>query len=282
MSIDVEARIRRANLLPRDEQLEQLYDPDLSNLLLDDTRALKEGRMTRTNDRIDTQDGDLITEPDVEIPGPAQPKRRRESLRPAIAIGMMIAVAAVFVAIAGTRPTEVASPSQVAERFIEARNAYDADAVLSLLAPDSFIGAEIHPFVKTTEDYPDLIAVERAEGRQMLVEECIETPNVPGKMVCSYMVESDISRALGVGPFGGSRLNMVIEDGQIKSIYNRFSYRSYNALAFEPYLEWLEKNHPGEIDIFFGEAGLPASPWVDLWEQRIDEFVAHIESGGTP
>jgi len=99
MSVDIESRVKRANLITRDEQLEQLFGDETSNRLLLDILAKKEGRMTDTKpdqqptpEKVDAQ----LTE--------AQPAKRVR--RFSIVLAALIAVIAVGAVIMFTGDSE--------------------------------------------------------------------------------------------------------------------------------------------------------------------------------
>ena len=91
MRVDIESRVKRANLITRDEQLEQLFGDETSNRLLLDILAKKEGRMT------DTRPDQQPTPEKAQRSAPTQPRKR---FRPGVALAAFLIVVAVGVAFA--------------------------------------------------------------------------------------------------------------------------------------------------------------------------------------
>ena len=91
MSVDVESRVKRANLITRDEHLEQLFGDETSNRFLLDILAKKEGRMT--DNRPDQQP----TPEKAQRTAPTQPQKR---FRPGVALAAVLIVVAVGVVFA--------------------------------------------------------------------------------------------------------------------------------------------------------------------------------------
>ncbi len=100
MSVELEARVRRANLITQDRHLERLYDDDLSRRLLRDVYSMKEGRMTETTDRPEPVDcrgspknRQLARRPILPIqPAKADPCLAPAILTAVIAIGAIVAL----------------------------------------------------------------------------------------------------------------------------------------------------------------------------------------------
>ena len=93
MSVDIESRVKRANLITRDEHLEQLFGDETSNRLLLDILAKKEGRMT--DNRPDQQPTPEKVQ--TQRTAPTQPQKR---FRLGVALAAVLIVVAVGVAFA--------------------------------------------------------------------------------------------------------------------------------------------------------------------------------------
>ena len=91
MSVDIETRVKRANPLTRDEQLDQVFGEDTLDRFLLDVLANKEGRMT------DTRPDQQPTPEKAQRTAPTQPRKR---FRPGVALAAFLIVVAVGVAFA--------------------------------------------------------------------------------------------------------------------------------------------------------------------------------------
>jgi hypothetical protein len=227
-------------------------------------------------------------------PTPARPDNRHRRL-----LVTMAAAAAVVAVVVGalvltgrgdsteplipagtTTPTTDTPASRAAEqlanRFIDARNAWDGDTVRSLLAD----GAVVEDFSVASAD--DVVAksdFERIVGWRFLEPQCTTTDVGPPTVVrCTYAMEDSMSRALGAGPFTGSSFELVVVDGRIEHATHEFDFSRYDSEVFEIFAEWLDTNHPGDSDVMFRTAAdgtwTPelTSEALALHSQRVREF----------
>jgi hypothetical protein len=284
MSVELETRVRRANLVSLDRQLERLYGNDLSHRLLRDVYSKKEGRMSEMTDRPESAVEDVPADEKAFRPTPTPAKQRSPAFVPAI-LTAVIGIG-VIVALAAREPTpEVAqTPVQIAEAFMTALNAHDADAVRSLLVDDDAMVTEA---VEVEDVDVDPITIEQQlEQEEVLgwtyhVENCVER-SVPVEgggtsLGCAYSFSNDISVAIGTGPYGMSRYDFVIVDGKI-ALAENFEYDSrFHEEAISAFGDWLGANHPEVSDIYYeyyDEANLASL------KQFVPEFVAAMEDPG--
>ena len=105
MSVDIEARVRRANPLTHTEQLEQLFGEDASRRLLRDIHHKREGRMSDTTENqqpTNVQDRTPATRQKTERPTPSRgPSRKRGLLVAAAALVVAIIAAGVVIGLVG-------------------------------------------------------------------------------------------------------------------------------------------------------------------------------------
>lgn len=220
MSVELEARVRRANLITRDRHLERLYDDDLSHRLLRDIYSKKEGRMSETTDRPEpTTVEDVSPDEEAFRPAPAPRQRRNPALVPAI-VTAVIAIG-VVVALVARQPALVAdTPVEIAEQFMAALNDHDAAAVRSLLADEDGMIAEAVPGVAGIE-IEQQIEQEEVLGWTYQIEACVdqtpENESTQSVVTCTYSITDDITRAIGNEPYEGSRYEFVVVDGKIVS-----------------------------------------------------------------
>lgn len=101
MSVDIEARVRRANPLTHTEQLEQLFGEDTSSRLFRDIHHKREGRMPDTTGNqqpTNVQDRTPATRQKTEPRTPSRGPSRRRGLLVAAA-GLVVAIIAAGVVI---------------------------------------------------------------------------------------------------------------------------------------------------------------------------------------
>ncbi len=141
----------------------------------------------------------------------------------AMAAGFAVIVGVLGFALLTNEGTDAAAPLDVANAYIDARNAYDSDAVLALLAdePGQIIETVFGGFTGPS-DYPSMIEWQEIIGWQFDVQGCREPQ--PGVIVCDYLVDLDLSRAIDAAPEEGV-LRITVENGEIQSIANNYCRR---------------------------------------------------------
>jgi hypothetical protein len=272
VSLEIEARARRANLLTRDDQLDQLFGEDSLDRFLLDVLAKKEGRMTEirpeeklTTERVETQ-----------RTAPTKPPQR---LRLGVALTAFVLVIAAGIGFVLVRDANVAaSPIEIGESFLNARDTWDLEAAIALLAPEATVVGSIAP---TVADYAGAFEYFRAVQQGTTVGECTQT-NVgpPAEVTCTYSHENAWTRALGSAPYKGSRMTFVIDDGLIQEVTNGFAgFTEWDLFGL-----WVFNNHPSEYPMLYSEGHRASKPSttpeaIVLWEQYTAEFVA--EKGGS-
>lgn len=274
MSVELETRVRRANLVSRDQHLERLYGDDLSHRLLRDVYSKKEGRMSEVTDR--PEQGAVTDVPADEKafrPTPTPPRRRSPALVPAI-VSAVIAIG-VIVALVARQPAPMVAetPVQIAEAFMTALNAHDADAVLALMTDDA-------TFPEDTEvDLRGELRMEELQGWTYDSEPCIEASSAESftRVVCPYSITNELTRVLGTGPYEGNSYSLVIENGDITA----FSQTEPDTRLFEetfvPFFDWVVENRPEAEDMYWhyiDEENLAK------WEQYFPEWLASLEEAG--
>lgn len=282
---EIEARVRRANLVDYDEQLDQLFGRNLSGRLLSLVQQKKEGRMTDTSKQRPIEEKMTIEPSPVTERQPAPSRRLRPRLALAAFLGgglAVIATAIVLLLVSNAAEDVAAAPVDLATEFVEARSQGDATGMQSLLAPDAVFRGDL---VDSGEALPALADFERATGWTYDLGRCTETTTEQSFVVsCAYSWENDWSRALGVGPFSaGNQFRFVFEDGRISEVANTFNLRGLSQ-AWDPFVAWLEQAHPEDVALMIDETfALGPIPYltaesIALWETYSDEFVA-VESG---
>lgn len=245
MSRDLEALVRRANVLSRDEQLEKMFGDDLSHRLLGRIRDLEEGRMTdmTTDEHYDggeplvemktNGDRGLTRAPTSSARG--GPRR----LAPAALVAALALLVGVPVGLFFTdsRP----SPVEIAESYIEARKASDADRARELVADD----------FRTTEPPDGFVD---AEGMELAFQQheaygfhygdvdCDVTDEAGGVtwVECGYLWTTELHR-IANQPATPESMRFVIEDDLIQAVAR--GQRNFSEW-WDSWLDFLGSEHP--------------------------------------
>lgn len=227
-----------------------------------------------------------MTRPDIDQSG----RTRRSSRR----VGVAVAVVALLAgacgddsasddpAAAADTPTDpdVTGDTQeaegIAQDFVEASDAWDAETVRLLVADDAVIDGA----VAIADDYLAVAEFERATGRRYTEPECTATVvGPPTEVSCTYTMANAWSQALGVGPFTGSSFDITIADGQIQQVTSNFNTSGFSWQVWDVFTAWLRDTHPDDVDVMFERVGdndvpLRTPEAIALWAQHTTEFVA--------
>lgn len=290
MTQDLESRVRRASLVTQDEQLEQLFGENLTTHLLAHVRDLKEGHMPKTRPFADAKD----RKPDVAALPPTRQEtpRRRPVLVAAVTAALLIlTVGGVLLLGGGEEPeapviTEPVEPEPVepepvepepgetsaidlAVAYMEARNAYDAEAISELLA-DGVIFSEV--VTNDPADLERLMAGEQIGGFQYSPFTCEPFPR-EGWVSCEYLADSRFQQAVGYPPIEGGFL-FATEDGHLTMVQNNWPFAEFEANAHDPWLDWLRSEHPDvHRQIYDGEFVAVTAETIEL----LDEYLTLYE-----
>ncbi len=275
MSVELEARVRRASLVSQDLHLERLYGDDLSHRLLRDIYSKKEGRMSDMTDRPDVGTvEDVPADEKAFRPTPTRPQKSSPVFVPAI-LTVLIAIG-VIVALVARQPAPVAeTPVQIAEAFMAALNDHDADAMLSLLGEHYVFGEGISEELLRGE-----IEQEGVLGWTYHFEGCVDEGAVgdSARVSCDYAFSNDITRATGTGPYGGSTYVFSIDRaGEIRLANNTEADQAFHSGALQTFFEWLLEEYPDAGDMYYQYDGRNGPENLAKWERYLPEFVAAME-----
>jgi len=265
MSVDIESRVKRANLITRDEQLEQLFGDETSNRFLLEILAKKEGRMTDIR-------------PDQQTTSEKVPTEGTTSETPRLRLGVALAAFAVviaagigFVLVRDSNTAASSSPVEVGESYINAADEWDSEAALALLAPGAVMTSGL---AESPTDIPALFDFYRANDWRWMVSECQQT-NVgePAEVKCTLTHQNAWMRALGVDPRPGGSYEFVITDGEIEEVGPGF----IPFPEWDRFIGWLATNHGTDLLVLVPDGCCTPSltpEAIVLWEQYTKEFVA--------
>jgi hypothetical protein len=177
--------------------------------------------------------------------------RPRRQWRPALAAGLAVSVVVAAMLVPWTGNQSVldrilSSPIDIASSYMEARNSFDTEAAASLLTEDAFLW--------------DVPRMERAEldlgfealrvyGWQLAPFDCNNTPGTT-LVTCNYLMNNRLTQIVG-RPLVEGRMQFLVVDGRIASLVHDLSFEDYGANVHEPYIAWLDEQHPGATDQLF-------------------------------
>lgn len=170
----------------------------------------------------------------------------------------------------------------VALAFIDARNRYDGQALLSLLSPD----ATIFDVSQDAGEYAAVAELERILGFEFQSVECNDT-SIEGllRAFCTFEFESAWSRALGLGPVGENNMRIIVEDGQIQDLFVQLNFPVLDEMQ-TAFASWLLANHPEALVVMFSpdaefvNVPILTPESIELFEQYTPEYLADSGQSG--
>ena len=134
---------------------------------------------------------------------------------------------------------------------------------------------------------PDEFRLEVANGEathsQAFLGDCtVLEAQSPGITIhCGHETQDLRSDELGLGPFDGGFLDVVVVDGKITSIddtagpssSSSSSMADFQRLLWDPFGAWMDAQHPDDRAVMFA-SDTPSAASIPLWDQRLSEWVA--------
>lgn len=160
------------------------------------------------------------------------------------------------------------SPEAVVDRFIEAQNAHDLEAVLTLLTDDFVFRDPESTFEVSRSDVRPLFewdAATRWQGEASIVR-------TDGDTIRVRLVETNqFLERLGLGPMSHD-VTYVVADGRLRQIVASFDPALQQSVdsAVAPVLEWARETRPERLEGLIGPDGTivydgrSASGWLAL------------------
>jgi hypothetical protein len=170
----------------------------------------------------------------------------------------------------------------LAQRFVDARDAWDGEAVRALVTDDAVIDDFA---VSNADDYLPVAEIEQATGWRYMHPKCTAiAPGPPSQVSCTYTMQNAWSEALGVGPCTGSNFRFVIADGQIQQVIHTVDFSEFDPQVFAVFQDWLTATHPNDVDVMFdsssGNFSLTPEA-IALFEHHTTEFAASLDDAGS-
>ena len=252
MTLDqIDQMVRQANPVP---DLTVLEPVDASVLVFDQQRRIE----MQTHDRVEVEQ--------------EEEKSRWGSLVGiaaivAIVVGVLVWIRPVVAPVAADQPVDVAVA------FIEAYGAFDVDAAASHLAAD----ADLSRLEAGMEGWQLGVRWLEAVGFKVVLDSCEEEIDSPGTVGCLFAFHAIRSDEIGLGPFGDSRFDFRILDGEIVSASMRWNIDDFGPQVWEPFAVWVAETYPDDIAIMYTNSSQSMQRFTDeaiaLWDQRSREYV---------
>ncbi len=169
--------------------------------------------------------------------------------------------------------------------YFDALNAHDADAALGFLADTATVPSWSQGRAQPTLiGSPDTFRVENesaaATNTQMLLGDCTTVgADGPGFSVrCAFETQDLRSDQLGLGPYGGSSVDVAVADGKIASIATTDMTSDpteadrWVRQVWDPFGAWINAQHPDDAAVMFAD-DTPNAASIALWDLHTREYV---------
>jgi hypothetical protein len=213
--------------------------------------------------------------------------RRRATLALA-AVATVGAVAAAIVITGLVGDDDAVGPAtdssgraeEVALGFLDAYSRFDADQALGYLADDAVVETWGNP-----QRLRLALAHDRALGYQQTVHDCAQQDGLSSRttLSCAFDMHAIGSDELGLGPFPHNRWVVTVSEGEIVSVEREIAYLTsgFSDQVWEPFAAWVSTEHPDDVLSMYKDESQTGQRITQesarLWEQRIREYVAHVE-----
>ena len=187
-----------------------------------------------------------------------------------------------------TQNTVIATAANVAQGFVEAYGAFDADRAFSYLTDDADITGLIDGFTTqdvhgTRDELRLVIALLEAQHYQQTHDSCLELSSsaTATRVRCTFEFQSLRSDELGFGPYSGNYFDLTVQAGQIVRASSYLETDRFSPQVWEPFSFWMEHFHSREATIIYSpttaDGGMGVSLTegaIPLWDQLTREYVA--------
>ncbi len=205
---------------------------------------------------------------------------RSRAVLATVCLLVVTATVGIVMAANGPQNTEAASatPVELAQEYIAARNAWNAEKALSFTAPDAVISE--FPIIQDRSEFPALIDYLRLAGETIDVSSCDPVLDQPGSVICYYEASNALMES-EAGPARAGTLRISSDGTQITSITNTVDANPPLMPSMFPWFDWLDLKTSIGADALYrwtihNDAVLP-TPRLDNLEQfgsYLDEYLA--------
>jgi len=208
------------------------------------------------------------------------PHRRRNLTALVAAFAVVLVVGAIVALLAAAQTQESATPTDVTQAFIDARNAGDGESASAMLSEGAKIddtGANTKVALASKTEWFGAV------GWEWTIVDCEESPALAGTQVhCTYAHDNAWSRAVGLDQVNdGGTFTFVVADGTINSFFHDWQQTTFSPAVWEVFIPWVRDNHADQIPVILSDECCTAITTAEanaVWQELTEEYVAEIEA----
>jgi hypothetical protein len=179
--------------------------------------------------------------------------------------------------------TPRASAEERAVQFVEAIGAFDADQAITYLSDDPSISELVASMgtpgvIGTPEELRLFISLLEAQHYRLMLDSCDEgLATSSGTPVhCTFDYHLFGSDQVGLGPFGGSSIDLTVSGGEIVRASQQWGIDEFSAQVWEPFAQWVSEAYPEDAAVMYADESYTGvsltEASVQLWQQHVREY----------
>jgi hypothetical protein len=175
------------------------------------------------------------------------------------------------------------TPVEVATAFVDAWTSFDADAAAGYLSNDA-----LTEFGGSINEMRLAARMNQAQGKKWSLTGCeLSKSSAPAgtSVRCPYEFHGLGSELIGRGPYPGSFLITVSDDGAIVRVSDRFLRSHYAREVLQPFASWVRDVYPAHLTLLWTDVtdanlidvAVLSEESIRLWEQHRQEWAKQSE-----
>jgi hypothetical protein len=175
-----------------------------------------------------------------------------------------------------------AAAEEVAQLFLDAYAAFDAQKAMTYVADDADLRNLIDPSRQVPANAEGLslrLSLLQAMGYELMVTSCEAAPiGSDTSVVCNSVFHLLRSDQIGRGPFSNNSFVFTVRDGAIvRAGFGPEPLEKFNRQMWEPFAEWVSSTYPKDAAVMYLDGPRHAPRFslesIRLWERHTREYV---------
>ena len=178
----------------------------------------------------------------------------------------------------GITAAQSTTSADLAQTYMEARNAYDIDQTKSVLTDTAQIlelGDDL-----SVEDLGSLFKYFEAAAFHWDVGDCTASEDASYELSCPFSSANAMTQALEINPVPGGTVSFAFADDKISAVNLDFPLDWWEPNVWRMFIAFVRANHAQDFQLMFTDRGLVgiSDEGLALWENHIEEFTQVMET----